>query len=47
MPDGSHWIRDVHEGDPDDPARLGRAVAERLGAAGAGEVLDAAERAAA
>jgi hydroxymethylbilane synthase len=47
MPDGSHWIRDVHEGDADDPARLGRAVAERLGAAGASELLDAAERAAA
>jgi hydroxymethylbilane synthase len=47
MPDGSHWIRDVHEGDADDPAGLGRAVAERLGAAGASELLDAAERAAA
>jgi hydroxymethylbilane synthase len=47
MPDGSHWIRDVHEGDPEDPAGLGRAVAERLDAAGAREVLDAAERAAA
>ena len=47
MPDGSHWIRDLHEGDPDDPARLGRAVAERLEAAGARELLGAAERAAA
>jgi hydroxymethylbilane synthase len=47
LPDGSHWIRDVHEGEPDDPAQLGRAVAERLDAAGAREVLEAAERAAA
>jgi hydroxymethylbilane synthase len=47
LPDGSHWIRDVHEGDPAAPAELGRAVAERLEAAGAREVLDAAERAAA
>jgi hydroxymethylbilane synthase len=47
MPDGSHWIRDVHEGDPDDPAALGRAVAERLEGAGARELLDAAEAAAA
>jgi hydroxymethylbilane synthase len=47
LPDGSHWIRDVHEGDAADPAGLGRAVAERLEAAGARELLDAAERAAA
>jgi hydroxymethylbilane synthase len=47
MPDGSHWIRDVHEGDPAEPAALGRAVAERLIAAGARELLAAAERAAA
>jgi hydroxymethylbilane synthase len=47
LPDGSRWIRDVHEGDPDDPAEVGRAVAERLHAAGARELLDAAERAAA
>jgi hydroxymethylbilane synthase len=46
LPDGSHWIRDVHEGDPTSPAELGRVVAERLHAAGAREVLDAAERAA-
>jgi hydroxymethylbilane synthase len=44
MPDGSHWIRDAQEGDPGDPAGLGRAVAERLEAAGARELLDAAER---
>jgi hydroxymethylbilane synthase len=47
MPDGSHWIRDAHEGDPEDPAALGRAVAERLLAVGAGELLASAERSAA
>ena len=47
MPDGSHWIRDVLEGDPAEPAALGRSVAERLAAAGARELLEAAERAAA
>jgi hydroxymethylbilane synthase len=47
MPDGSHWIRDAHEGDPDDPAGLGRTVAGRLEAAGARELLEAAERVAA
>jgi hydroxymethylbilane synthase len=47
MPDGSHWIRDVQEGDPGSPAALGRAVAERLRAAGATELLEAAERVAA
>jgi hydroxymethylbilane synthase len=45
MPDGSHWIRDVREGNPDSPAALGRAVAERLDLAGARELLDAAEQA--
>jgi hydroxymethylbilane synthase len=47
MPDGSHWIRDTQEGDPDEPAELGRAVAERMRAAGARELLEAAELAAA
>ena len=47
MPDCSHWIRDVHEGDPDEPAQVGREVAERMAAAGASDLLDAAERAAA
>ena len=47
MPDGSHWIRDSHEGDPAEPGSLGRAVGERLAAAGGRELLDAAERAAA
>jgi hydroxymethylbilane synthase len=47
LPDGSHWIRDVHEGSADDPAGVGRTVAGRLRAAGASDLLDAAERAAA
>jgi hydroxymethylbilane synthase len=47
MPDGSHWIRDAHEGAADAPAAVGRAVAERMAAAGAAELLEAAERAAA
>jgi len=47
MPDGSHWIRDSQDGDPDEPAELGRAVAERMRAAGARELLEAAELAAA
>jgi hydroxymethylbilane synthase len=36
-PDGSAWVRDQHEGD--DPALLGAAVAERMLAAGAAEIL--------
>jgi hydroxymethylbilane synthase len=43
LPDGSSWMRDTLEGDAADPAALGRAVAERLLAAGAGELLAAAE----
>jgi hydroxymethylbilane synthase len=39
LPDGSHWIRDELDGDPDDPVELGHAVADRLEAAGAGEIL--------
>ena len=38
-PDGSQWVRDSLEGDASDPAGLGRAVAERMLLAGAGEVL--------
>jgi hydroxymethylbilane synthase len=41
LPDGSAWVRDRHDGDP---AGLGRAVAERLLSAGAGELLRRAER---
>lgn len=43
LPDGSTWIRDELSGDAGDPSSLGRAVADRLLAAGAGEVLAAAE----
>jgi hydroxymethylbilane synthase len=45
LPDGSHWIRDERDGDPDHPVGVGRTVAERLIAAGAGEVLAQAETA--
>ncbi|MGH2991608.1 MAG: hydroxymethylbilane synthase, partial [Solirubrobacterales bacterium] len=34
LPDGSEWVRDTVEGDPEDPVALGRALAERLVAAG-------------
>ncbi|MEA2409481.1 MAG: hydroxymethylbilane synthase [Thermoleophilaceae bacterium] len=44
MPDGSSWIRDALIGTPSDPAALGREVGDRLLAAGAAEVLEAAER---
>jgi hydroxymethylbilane synthase len=46
LPDGSHWIRDELDGDLDEPGALGTAVAERLEAAGARELLEEAERAA-
>ena len=44
LPDGSRWIRDRLEGD--DPETLGRELAERMLAAGAGELLRQAEEAA-
>jgi hydroxymethylbilane synthase len=47
LPDGSHWIRDALEGPPGEPAALGSEVAERMMAAGAAELLTAAELAAA
>jgi hydroxymethylbilane synthase len=43
LPDGSRWIRDDVDGDPDRPAELGRTAAERLLSAGAAELLRAAE----
>jgi hydroxymethylbilane synthase len=46
LPDGSHWIRDRLEGDSGGPTELGKAVAERLLAAGAAEVLERSEAAA-
>jgi hydroxymethylbilane synthase len=44
LPDGSEWVRDLLAGDPDQPAALGAALAERMLAAGAGELLERAER---
>jgi hydroxymethylbilane synthase len=44
LPDGTAWVRDALGGDPADPAALGRNVAERLLAAGAGDLLVRAER---
>jgi hydroxymethylbilane synthase len=46
LPDGSEWVRDRVEGDAADPAGLGRTIAERLRAAGAGELLHRAKTAA-
>jgi hydroxymethylbilane synthase len=46
LPDGSVWIRDELEGDAEDPAALGLAVAQRLIDAGAKDVLARAEVAA-
>jgi hydroxymethylbilane synthase len=45
LPDGSRWIRDELDGAAADPSALGAAVAERLRAAGAAELLAEAERA--
>ena len=42
LPDGSEWVRDALRGDPEQPAALGEALAERMLAAGAGEILKAA-----
>ena len=46
LPDGSEWVRDRVTGDPEQPAALGQALAERLLAAGAGPILERAETAA-
>ena len=40
LPDGSAWVRDRVAGDPAQPGALGAAIAERMLAAGAGEILD-------
>jgi hydroxymethylbilane synthase len=42
-PDGSDWVRDRLSGDPEQPAALGEALAERMLAAGAREILQDAE----
>jgi hydroxymethylbilane synthase len=44
LPDGSEWVRDRVSGDPEQPAALGEALAERMTAAGAGEILARAAR---
>jgi hydroxymethylbilane synthase len=46
LPDGSEWVRDALRGDPEQPAALGEALAERMLAAGAGEILERAAGAA-
>ena len=43
LPDGSEWVRDRVQGDPEQPAALGQALAERMLAAGAREILERAE----
>jgi hydroxymethylbilane synthase len=43
LPDGSEWIRDRVEGTASDPPGLGKQLAERMLAAGAGEILRRAE----
>jgi porphobilinogen deaminase len=40
LPDGSEWVRDALRGDPEQPAALGEALAERMRSAGAGEILE-------
>ncbi|MGH2966618.1 MAG: hydroxymethylbilane synthase [Solirubrobacterales bacterium] len=45
-PDGSDWVRDRLSGEPEQPAALGEALAGRMLAAGAGEILRRAEAAA-
>jgi hydroxymethylbilane synthase len=47
LPDGSEWIRDEADGDPEDPAALGQALAARMIAAGAADLLQRAEKLAA
>jgi hydroxymethylbilane synthase len=43
LPDGSEWVRDRVAGDPEQPAALGQALAERMLAAGAGDLLERSE----
>ena len=40
LPDGGEWVRDRVAGDPDQPAALGEALAERMLAAGAAGILE-------
>jgi len=39
LPDGSEWIRDALRGDPEQPAAVGEALAERMLSAGAADIL--------
>jgi hydroxymethylbilane synthase len=39
LPDGSEWVRDRVAGDPEQPAALGEALAQRMTAAGAADIL--------
>ena len=43
LPDGSEWLRDELEEDASDPEALGVALAERMKAAGAADILARAE----
>jgi hydroxymethylbilane synthase len=43
LPDGSEWVRDRVAGDPEQPVALGEALAERMLAAGAREILERSE----
>lgn len=43
LPDGTDWVRDRVAGDPEQPVALGETLAERMLAAGAGEILRRAE----
>lgn len=43
LPDGSEWVRDALRGDPEQPAALGEALAQRMLLAGAGEILERAK----
>jgi hydroxymethylbilane synthase len=45
LPDGGEWVRDALRGDPEQPASVGQALAERMLAAGAGEILKRAQEA--
>jgi hydroxymethylbilane synthase len=47
LPDGSEWLRDEVEDDASDPEGVGRTLAERMSAAGAGDILRRAEEVAA
>jgi len=43
LPDGSEWIRDLHQGSAEEPSLVGAELTQRLLGAGAREILDRAE----